>query len=144
MTGVAVNITDVPAQIAPVGLAAMVTLGVTLALTVIVRVFEVAGDPVAHAASEVSTHVIASLFRGTYEYVGMFVPALTPLTFHWYDGAAPPFVGVAVNVTDVPVHIAPAGTAAILTLAGRTGLTTIVIVPDVAGLPVTHGRLDVM
>ena len=48
------------------------------------------------------------------------------------------------NVTDVPAQMAPAGTAAMLTLAGRTGLTTIVIVPDVAGLPVTQGRLDVM
>lgn len=30
------------------------------------------------------------------------VPALAPLTFHWYAGVVPPFVGVAVKVTDVP------------------------------------------
>ena len=30
------------------------------------------------------------------------LPALVPLTFHWYEGVVPPFVGVAVMVTDVP------------------------------------------
>jgi hypothetical protein len=51
---------------------------------------------------------------------------------------------VAVNVTDVPVHIVPDGEAAIETLAGRFGLTVIVMAFDVAGLPVTHERLDVI
>ena len=48
----------------------------------------------------------------------------------------PPFVGVAVNVTLVPEQIAPAGTADILTLTGNLGFTVIVIVFDVAGLPI--------
>ena len=48
------------------------------------------------------------------------------------------------NVTDVPAQIAPEGDAAMLTLAARIGLTTIVNVLDVAGLPVTHARLDVI
>ena len=30
------------------------------------------------------------------------MPALTPSTFHWYEGLAPPFTGVAVKVTDDP------------------------------------------
>jgi hypothetical protein len=47
--------------------------------------------------------------------------------------------GVAVKVTDVPAHIAPTGDATMLTLAVRTGLTVIVIVFDVAGLPARHG-----
>ena len=34
-----------------------------------------------------------------------FVPELTPLTFHWYTGDVPGLVGVAVNVTCVPVQI---------------------------------------
>jgi hypothetical protein len=50
---------------------------------------------------------------------------------------------VAVKVTLVPEHIAPAGTAAILTLTGRLGFTVIVTVLDVAGLPVAHVALDV-
>jgi hypothetical protein len=53
-------------------------------------------------------------------------------------------VGVAVKVTEVPAQIAPEGTAAILTLAGRFGLTTIVTVFDVAGLPVAQVAFDVI
>jgi hypothetical protein len=52
--------------------------------------------------------------------------------------------GVAVKVTEVPVQIAPAGEAAMLTLAGRPGLTTIGIALDVAGLPVAQVALDVI
>ena len=37
----------------------------------------------------------------------------------------PPLVGVAVNVTLVPEHIAPDGTAAMPTLAGKLGFTVI-------------------
>jgi hypothetical protein len=53
-------------------------------------------------------------------------------------------VGVAVKVTDVPAQIAPEGTAAILTLAGNCGLTVIVIMLDVAGLPDTHVNVEVI
>ena len=47
--------------------------------------------------------------------------------------------GVAVKVTDVPEHIVLPGFAAILTDGTNTGLTVIVIVLLVAGLPVAHG-----
>jgi hypothetical protein len=51
---------------------------------------------------------------------------------------------VAVNVTLVPEQIAPAGTAAILTLTGNETFTDIVKIFEVAGLPVAHGdALDV-
>ena len=52
-------------------------------------------------------------------------------------------VGVAVKVTEVPAHIAPDGTAAILTLTGRIGFTIIVTRPEVAGLPDSQGSLEV-
>ena len=52
-------------------------------------------------------------------------------------------VGVAVNVTLVPVQIAPEGLAEILTLAGRFGFTTIVMADEVAGLPVAQSALEV-
>jgi hypothetical protein len=55
----------------------------------------------------------------------------------------PPFVGVAVKVTGVPEQIAPAGTAAILTLAGGLAFTVIVIPGDVAGLPDTQDAFEV-
>ena len=44
-------------------------------------------------------------------------------------------VGVAVKVTEVPLHIVPVGLAAILTLAGMDA-TVIVSELDVAGDPV--------
>ena len=56
----------------------------------------------------------------------------------------PPLVGVAVKVTEVPAQIAPEGTAAMLTLAGSVGFTIIVIVFDVAGLPVTQVNVEVI
>jgi hypothetical protein len=56
----------------------------------------------------------------------------------------PPFVGVAVKVTDVPAQMVPEGDAAILTLAGSNGLTISVIVLDVAGLPVAQDELEVI
>jgi len=51
-------------------------------------------------------------------------------------------VGVAVNVTGVPSQTGLAD-AAIETLTGKTGLTTIVIGLDVAGFPVAQVALDV-
>jgi hypothetical protein len=51
-------------------------------------------------------------------------------------------VGVAVKVTEVPEQTVLAD-GAILTLTGRFGLTVIVIVLDVAGLPVAHVLFDV-
>ena len=50
-------------------------------------------------------------------------------------------VGVAVNVTLVPAQIVVAD-AATDTLAGRSGLTVIVIPADVAGDPVKHGLVS--
>jgi outer membrane protein W len=98
-------------------------------LTTILSEVEVAGEPVKHGvAFEVNTHVTASLFANAVEVnVAAFVPALVPLTFHWYEGVVPPFVGVAVNVTEVPEQIVVA-VAAIDTLAVRIGLTVTVLV----------------
>ena len=58
----AVNVTDVPAQIVLPGLAAMFTDGVTVAVIVIVIVLEVAVAGLAQVAVEVSTHVTTSPF----------------------------------------------------------------------------------
>ena len=63
MVGVAVKVTEVPAQ---TGFAegAIITLTGRFGLTVMVIVFEVAGLPVAQVALEVSTHVITSPLTG--------------------------------------------------------------------------------
>jgi len=52
-----VNVTLVPAQIAPLGLAAMLTLAGRFGFTVIVMLFDVAGEPVAQVAFDVITTV---------------------------------------------------------------------------------------
>ena len=72
----------------------------------------------------------------------LFVPTFDPFSFHWYEGVEPPLVGVAVNVTLVPEQIVVA-VAEILTLAGRFGFTTIVIVFEVAGFPVIQAAFEV-
>jgi dipeptide/tripeptide permease len=51
-------------------------------------------------------------------------------------------VGVAVNVTLVPAQMVVA-LAAMLTLTGKFGFTVMVIVLDVAGLPVPQVAVDV-
>ena len=67
---------------------------------------------------------------------------LVPLTFHWYAGVVPPFVGVAIKVTKVPEQTGFAE-AATETLTGSNGFTVMVTVFDVAGLPVGHVALEV-
>ena len=63
MVGVAVKVTEVPAQTGFAD-AAMETLTGRFGLTVMVIVFDVAGLPVAQVALEVKTQVIASAFNG--------------------------------------------------------------------------------
>jgi hypothetical protein len=55
--------------------------------------------------------------------VGLFVPTATPATYHLYIGLLPPFAGLAVNVTEVPVHIGLTGLAAIDTRGVTVGVT---------------------
>ena len=53
-------------------------------MTFIVIEFDVAGEPVAQIAFDVSKQVTTSLlFNKAEENVLAFVPAFTPLTFHW-------------------------------------------------------------
>ena len=66
---------------------------------------------------------------------------VTPLN-HWYVGV-PPLMEFAEKVTGVPAQMAPEGEADILTLAGNNGFTVIVIILDVAGLPVWQVLLEV-
>lgn len=83
MTGVAVKITVVPVQIAPVGVAAMDTLAARVFTTVMVRVFEVAVVPEEQAAFEVTVQVTVLLFASALLVnVALLVPLGTPLTDH--------------------------------------------------------------
>ena len=67
---------------------------------------------------------------------------MVPFTFHWYAGADPPLVGVAVKVTEVPAQTGLAE-AATDTLTGSSGLTVMVTVLEVAGLPVVQVAFEV-
>ena len=81
--GVAVNVTLVPAQTAPEGTAAMLTLTGKLGFTVMVIVLEVAGLPVGQVMLEVRMHFTASpLFRVALENVLLLLPEFTPFTCH--------------------------------------------------------------
>ena len=56
----------------------------------------------------------------------------------------PPFIGVAVNVTFVPVHIVFPGFALILTDGATVAVTTMVIPDEVAVVGFTHANDDVI
>ena len=115
LTGVAVKVTFVPAQIAPAGFAAIFTAAAAALFTTIVMELDVAGEPEMQVPLLVSTQVITSLLaRVLDEYVAFVAPVMVaPFFFHRYVGNVPPLVGVAVKVTLVPEHIAPVGLAAI-------------------------------
>ena len=82
-TGVAVKVTEVPAQIVVDGLAAILTLAGRFGFTVIVNVLDVAGLPVPQVAVDVITQVmIVPFVKAAFVYVGELVPTLPPFNFH--------------------------------------------------------------
>ena len=83
MTGTAVKVTDVPAHMAPAGMAEMLTLAGRLGLTVMVTAFDVAGLPITQLALEVNTQVTMSLLANVLlVYVALLGPTTVPLSFH--------------------------------------------------------------
>ena len=83
LVGVAVNVTFVPVHIVLPGAAAMLTDGVTLAVTAMVIEFDVAVVGLAHASDDVMTTVTISPFTSVEVWkVLLLVPVLTPFTFH--------------------------------------------------------------
>lgn len=124
LVGVAVNVTDIPAQML-VAVALTDTAGVTDVATLIVIAFEVTVEIELHVALEVTSHVITSLFaRVVVVYVLKPVPTLVPFFFHWNVGDTPAFVALAIKETLVPVHIEVAD-ALIVMLGVEFGLTVI-------------------
>lgn len=82
MVGVAVNVTDVPAQTVWLGVA-ILTDGVTVVLTVMVSVLDVAVVGDAQDELEVMTHVTTAPLVSVVEvYVALLVPTFVPFTFH--------------------------------------------------------------
>jgi hypothetical protein len=83
--------------------ALIATDGATNWFTVILMKFDVSFGGIAHPRLDVSTTVNES-WSVTDDATKMLesVPTSTPFCFHWYEGALPPFTGVAVNLTDPP------------------------------------------
>ena len=125
----AVNVIGVPVHKAAEG--EIVTAAGAAPTTVIVNVLLSAGFPVAQAALDVSSQVTISPFTNVDVINGLPNATLIALTFHWYTGAPPAFVGVAVKVTGTPEHIVKVGVE-ILTLTGKPGLTVTVFVHTLA------------
>jgi hypothetical protein len=73
------------------------------------------------------TETVALLVNVVDENVALFTPWLMLLTNQAYVGAAPPFTGVAVNVTFVPAQIVPVGFATTVTEGTAVGMTFIVM-----------------
>ena len=76
-------------------------------------------------------------------YVLLLNPTGEPFRYHWYPGDPPPFVDVAVNVTEVPIQIDVV--EAEIETVGVTGERTLMLmVLLVAVCPGTQGALLVI
>lgn len=141
----AVKVTLVPGHIVPAGLAVTITDGLEIGTTIILIALDVALAGLTQAALDAMITVTTSPFCNVdVVNVEELVPAFTPLICHWYPGLLPPFVAVAVNVTDVPAQIGPDGTAVIFTEAVTGWFTVMVILFDVAVDGLVQGALEVM
>jgi hypothetical protein len=100
----AVKVTDVPEHTL-VTLGAMLMLGVTVGVTTTLLLLLVAVFALLQVALLVSSHVTTSLLvKLLLLYVELLLPTLLPFNFHWYAGLVPPWLILAVKVTDVPEH----------------------------------------
>lgn len=108
---VAVNVTEVPEQIAPDVLLVMLSDGLIELLTTIIVLVEVAVTGEAQEAVDVITTDIASLLVSVLLEKVLLVAPVTfaPLILHWYPGVVPPLVGFAVNVAKAPAQIVVVG-----------------------------------
>lgn len=133
----------VPAQIVVVPEMDPGWLGVLL--TDMVVVLDVAVLVVKQVAFDVNTTAIVFPFvNPALLKVLLFVPIGAPFNNHWYAGVAPPLVGVAEKVTLVPEQMVVPGFALTVTLGVTFGETVIVTEFDVAGLPATQGKLELI
>ena len=131
--GVAVNVTDPPVQIEVV-FEAIDTDGTTVVVVSVIALLVAVTGFAQGSVLLIVTVTISPLFKVVVVKVDDVCPAtFTPLIFHWYVGDAPPLVGVAVNVTDPPVHIE------VVLEAIDTDGTTVVVVTVIALLVAVTG-----
>lgn len=113
-----------------VALALALTEAVNDPVIVIVTPADVAGLPEIQEITPPEVVIVTltlSLLLGGYVN-GLLVETGELLTNHWYNGVVPPLVGVAVKLTDVPLHTELAD-AAIFTEATDDGdMVTVTVV----------------
>lgn len=105
------------------------TMGGVIAFTVItIILLEMEGEDT-QVSLVVKTQVTASEFDRVDEVkAGLFVPAFTEFTRHWYTGVVPPFIDVAENVTGSPAQMLVDPEVIEIVIAGvRTGVTVMVM-----------------
>jgi len=120
----------------------MVMEGVTVNETFTIMLFEIAEEIALQEEGFVNSQFTISPFaRVLIEIVGLFVPTLFPLIFHWYEGALPPLEGVAVKVTDVPGHMFPVTEDVIFTPGTTEGLMDAIITLEFAVGILIHEEL---
>ena len=142
MAPVAVNTALSPLQILSDGETATDTDAETAAFTTMVIPLDVAVGADAHDMLEVSTTFTTSLFdKVEVEKISELAPAGWLFIYHWYDGVLPPLVGVAVNVTLVPLQIVLLPLDATLTEGVRLPLTVTVIGLLLAVVGLAHDEL---
>jgi len=125
LVAVRVNVTEVPAQTVSLGVTEILTVGVNNGFTVIVIAALTAVSGVAQAALLVSRQVYTSPVAAEVVVNELPVPTPIPFLYQIYAGAVPPLTGVAVNVTEVPAQIAPAGLAVSEIEGVTSGITVI-------------------
>jgi hypothetical protein len=148
LVGVTVTVTGVPAHTVVEGVTFVTaTEGVSTGFTVTVIAALVAVGVAGQAYTEVTTTETWSLLFSVDEVNVLLVvldPTFTPFTRHWYNGAAPALVAVAVNVTLVPAQKVDAGeTLVIETVGVNIGFTVTVTAALVAVGVVGQGSFEV-
>lgn len=143
MVELAVKVTAVPEQMVLAD-AVIATVGVTLGVTCIVIALDVAVALLIQVALEVTTQRITlPLARAPGLKVALLAPDwLTLLMLHWYPGADPALVAVAVNVTGTPAQT-ELDAVAIVIVGETLALTVITKLFEVAVVAVAQLALVV-
>lgn len=133
------NVTEVPEQIVDPALLLILTSVITFGFTVMVIPLLTALEDVTQVSEDVSSHVtISPLLSVVVVNVLLFVPTFEPLIFHWKTGDPPPFVALALNVTEVPAQIVVA--VAAIETDGVRMVETFIVIP---GLVIEEGMAQV-
>ena len=147
LVGVAVKVTEAPeAEGLVPAVRAITTDGTTDALTPMVIELLAAVVDVTHDELDVIVQATtAPAVKVVVVKVAELVPAAAPFTVQAKVGVLPPLVGVAVKVTDAPAQVGLVPVVSAMLTAGADGADTVIVIAfEVAGLPSTPLKLEVI